>query len=67
MMRNAAILILALGLAACGVRAYLKPQAGQHLPERLSQNSDLATRRGWHRDHRLVGCLRRNALRLGRQ
>lgn len=32
MMRNAAILILALGLAACGVRADLKPQAGQQLP-----------------------------------
>ena len=42
-------------------------QAGQHLPERLSQNSDLAARRRRHRDHRQVGRLRRNALRLGRQ
>ena len=31
-MRNLAVIVLALGLAACGVRADLKPQAGQSLP-----------------------------------
>ena len=31
-MRNFAILILALVIAACGVRADLKPQAGKQLP-----------------------------------
>ena len=31
-MRNLAILALALALAACGVRADLKPQAGKQLP-----------------------------------
>ncbi len=31
-MRKFAVLTLALGLAACGVRADLKPQAGKQLP-----------------------------------
>jgi hypothetical protein len=31
-MRKTAAVILMLGLAACGVRADLKPQAGQQLP-----------------------------------
>ena len=31
-MRVSAVLILVLGLAACGVRADLKPQAGKQLP-----------------------------------
>jgi hypothetical protein len=33
MVRNAAILILTMALAACGVRADLKPQAGKELPQ----------------------------------